>query len=381
MLKFFKQEHLTDVTFLCNDSKPVHAHRKVLVQISPLLRKIVNSRPKEERLMIVVDDFTPEDIEKFLSLVYKGEARHLSNNEIKSVNALCSMLGADIDAVKLDKNVPKESSIRKTTVKLGGKENITNIATSGSPLAPDDLVVRKRNANSTSSTSGKVTSYRSANSKTVSASSSPKTISDKKSTFNVPIYCLCREPERPGMIGCDYCDEWYHISCLNLSKDEVKELTKCKWTCPKCELKDSKLAKESLTTLVSSSNDTKPPEVNEESEGRSSRSAQRNKRKGSTLSTDSSSSDSSSSSSSSSSSTSSNSSSSTKSSLQEKIPVTKKLKSSSPPPKTAAAVSNGSSNSNKTKSKSGSEDLFFCYICKSIFISQSAKEKHEKEKH
>ena len=55
LLKFFKQEHLTDVTFLCNDSKPVHAHRKVLVQISPLLRKIVNSRPKEERLMIVVD--------------------------------------------------------------------------------------------------------------------------------------------------------------------------------------------------------------------------------------------------------------------------------------------------------------------------------------
>ena len=92
-------------------------------------------------------------------------------------------------------------------------------------------------------TSGKVKSIRSANSKTVSASTSPKTISDEKSTSNVPIYCLCREPERPSMIGCDYCDEWYHISCLNLSKDEVKELTKCKWTCPKCELKDSKLAK------------------------------------------------------------------------------------------------------------------------------------------
>ena len=179
--------------------------------------------------------------------MYKGEARHLSNNEIKSVNALCSMLGADIDAVKLDKNVPKESSVRKTTVKLGGKENITNAATSAAPAAPDDLIVRKRNANSTSSTSGKVTSTRSANLKTESASTSPKAspkaITDKKSTANVPIYCLCREPERPGMIGCDYCDEWYHISCLNLSKDEVKELTKCKWTCPKCELKDSKLAK------------------------------------------------------------------------------------------------------------------------------------------
>ena len=55
MLKFLKFEHLTDVTFLCSESKPVFAHRKVLVQISPLLKKVVNSRPKEERLNVVVD--------------------------------------------------------------------------------------------------------------------------------------------------------------------------------------------------------------------------------------------------------------------------------------------------------------------------------------
>ena len=48
-------------------------------------------------------------------------------------------------------------------------------------------------------------------------------------------YCLCREPERPGMIGCDFCEEWYHSSCLNLKKEDVKQLTKCKWKCPKCE--------------------------------------------------------------------------------------------------------------------------------------------------
>ena len=45
------------------------------------------------------------------------------------------------------------------------------------------------------------------------------------------------------MIGCDYCEEWYHISCLNLKREEVRELTKCKWMCPKCELKDKKMTK------------------------------------------------------------------------------------------------------------------------------------------
>ena len=35
-------------------------------------------------------------------------------------------------------------------------------------------------------------------------------------------FCLCRQPERHPMIGCDYCDEWYHNTCLNLSKEDVK---------------------------------------------------------------------------------------------------------------------------------------------------------------
>ena len=65
-------------------------------------------------------------------------------------------------------------------------------------------------------------------------------------------YCLCREPERPGMIGCDYCEEWYHISCLNLKREEVRELTKCKWMCPKCELKDKKMTKGKYFLLLNS---------------------------------------------------------------------------------------------------------------------------------
>ena len=53
MYKFvFESQSLTDVSFVCQNGTLVYAHRKVLVEISPLLRKIANSRPKEDRLYI-----------------------------------------------------------------------------------------------------------------------------------------------------------------------------------------------------------------------------------------------------------------------------------------------------------------------------------------
>lgn len=66
-----------------------------------------------------------------------------------------------------------------------------------------------------------------------------------------PVYCICREEERPGMIGCDYCDEWYHTQCLSLSKEEVKRLANENWSCPNCEFKKVKSKRQSSTTEAS----------------------------------------------------------------------------------------------------------------------------------
>ena len=71
------------------------------------------------------------------------------------------------------------------------------------------------------------------------ASSIMITASKNDQEDNSPvIYCLCRKPERPNMIGCDHCDEWFHPDCLRLDESDVKELTGCDWMCPKCELKE-----------------------------------------------------------------------------------------------------------------------------------------------
>merc|ERR1712179_474360 len=37
------------------------------------------------------------------------------------------------------------------------------------------------------------------------------------------------------MIGCDYCDEWFHPDCLSLTTEEANLLTEQKWKCPVCE--------------------------------------------------------------------------------------------------------------------------------------------------
>ena len=59
----------------------------------------------------------------------------------------------------------------------------------------------------------------------------------EKGSINKPVYCICHKEEKPGMLGCDHCDEWYHIECLALSKNEARRLTKENWCCPKCKIK------------------------------------------------------------------------------------------------------------------------------------------------
>ena len=56
-------------------------------------------------------------------------------------------------------------------------------------------------------------------------------------TVKINIFCTCRLPykEDERMVGCDKCDEWYHIDCLSTPlQNLVRE--KENWFCEKCFL-------------------------------------------------------------------------------------------------------------------------------------------------
>merc|ERR1711994_808641 len=56
-------------------------------------------------------------------------------------------------------------------------------------------------------------------------------------------YCICRgrvlmtlqEAEPSNMIGCDFCEEWYHPKCIRLSIRQVNKAMKEKWACHRCD--------------------------------------------------------------------------------------------------------------------------------------------------
>ena len=48
-------------------------------------------------------------------------------------------------------------------------------------------------------------------------------------------YCLCRGPSEKDMIGCNFCSNWFHRSCLKLTIEEFdKEQKIDPWKCPQC---------------------------------------------------------------------------------------------------------------------------------------------------
>jgi ketosteroid isomerase-like protein len=54
---------------------------------------------------------------------------------------------------------------------------------------------------------------------------------DSSTDEDKALYCLCRKPwQGRFMIQCDYCDEWYHGSCVNITASDALDIDKYKCT-------------------------------------------------------------------------------------------------------------------------------------------------------
>ena len=50
------------------------------------------------------------------------------------------------------------------------------------------------------------------------------------------LYCLCRKPDDGDfMVGCDFCNEWYHGKCVGVSRKQAADIKR--YSCPKCQPK------------------------------------------------------------------------------------------------------------------------------------------------
>lgn len=47
-------------------------------------------------------------------------------------------------------------------------------------------------------------------------------------------YCICRQPFDGLMIGCDFCDDWFHDNCIGMSKEKAEKVEN--YTCPSCTI-------------------------------------------------------------------------------------------------------------------------------------------------
>ena len=69
-----------------------------------------------------------------------------------------------------------------------------------------------------------------------SPSASPIPASGEEEVDLATLYCYCQRPYMPDdvMISCDSCSSWYHITCLWLTKDDMRRIDKQQFVCPTC---------------------------------------------------------------------------------------------------------------------------------------------------
>ena len=90
-----------DVTLVLNDSEKVQAHSLVLSSCSQVFKSIIQNHVETNKELIISLDFSYPIIEKFLELIYLGEAR-ASTSDKKDLVELIENLHIDLNDIRTE---------------------------------------------------------------------------------------------------------------------------------------------------------------------------------------------------------------------------------------------------------------------------------------
>jgi len=219
------EEKHCDLTFICTaDGTEVHAHIYLLSKVSSIIKQAATQfyQHHHGHMHVTLDGIDSPTLGTLIEFLYLGGTT-MSHQAANNLYVLCEMLAINID----------QSKITVTDVPL---PKITN----------SDRVKSTKKASSSPSSSSK------------SSSSSPKPSSPAKSKKSLALYCYCKQPSSKDLLGCDFCPQWYHPKCLNISPLEARRLVKQDtWRCPECMNKLSPGSQSKKTKGKSLSSDGK----------------------------------------------------------------------------------------------------------------------------
>ena len=207
-----------DVTFICRkDEKTIHAHSVVMKNKSLLIENHLNLLKIQQKIFITLDDISSATVLNLLQFLYLGEVT-IREKDAESLHQLCLLLKIDFGQgiISIPTKQNKTKSIRNS-----GAGHL-------SPRREGGCVRRELPSNPHSperNTHSKVT--------TVDKRHQSQSVSMVKDT---KLYCYCQKPTSKDLIGCDHCPQWYHPSCLDLSPASVGIILGLpSWRCPECQ--------------------------------------------------------------------------------------------------------------------------------------------------
>ena len=223
-----------DVTFICKkDGKEIHAHSVVMKNISLLIESHVTLLKFQQKIFITIEDVSSLTVLNLLQFLYSGEVT-VSERDAESLHQLCLLLNIDFGQEIV--SIPTNHSSRKS--KFRAKRNLDDaIINSTSPRSEIEHVVNNKHLKNELHIKNPYSSEKNVKSKApVFDQRSKLTSKPEPLVKDTRLYCYCQKPTSKDLIGCDHCPQWYHPACLDLSPASVDIILRLpSWRCPECQ--------------------------------------------------------------------------------------------------------------------------------------------------